>query len=249
MLTRDHSLNAREWVIKYGQWGRSHWVVSTLTLLGVFAAIQIGTLPFGEINSLSRRNPTTTAFIQERVEEAAREGRHFNARLDWISLKDIPRDLVNAVIVSEDGTFWTHHGFDWYELKESIETDLGKGRAARGASTITQQLVKNLYLSSSKNPIRKIKEWVLTWWMERTLTKSRILELYLNVIEWGDDIYGVKEASVFHFGKPVALLSREEAARLAAIIPSPRQHMANSDSQYVVNRSKLIIERMDARGL
>jgi monofunctional biosynthetic peptidoglycan transglycosylase len=156
--------------------------------------------------------------------------------------------VINAVIVSEDGTFWAHHGFDWYELKESIGRNLEEGRAARGASTITQQLVKNLFLSPSKNPLRKMKEWVLTWWMEQKLSKSRILEIYLNVIEWGNGVYGIEAASWYHFGKSAELLSKNEAARLAAIIPDPTDHMADSDSQYVTRRSALILDRMEARG-
>ena len=164
-------------------------------------------------------------------------------------MSEIPRDLVNAVIVSEDGTFWSHHGFDWFELKESVQRDIAEGRAARGASTITQQLVKNLLLSSSKNPLRKIKEWILTWWTEMKLKKSRILEIYLNVIEWGDGVYGVEAASYYHFAKPVQLLTREESARLAAIIPSPRRYTADSDVPYVLRRTELILERMTARGL
>ena len=182
-------------------------------------------------------------------EEAAREkGRRFRKMQYWIPLREIPRDAVNAVIVAEDGTFWTHGGFDWYEFRESVERNLEEGRAARGASTITQQLVKNLFLSASKNPLRKLKEWALTWFTERVMSKSRILELYLNVIEWGDGVYGIEAASRYYFDESASQLTREQAARLAAIIPSPRRHRADVDSRYVVRRSRLVLERLAARG-
>ena len=187
--------------------------------------------------------------MREQAAEAKKDNRPFHKVQYWISLRSIPQDAIDAVIVSEDGTFWSHHGFDWFEFKESIERNFEEGRAARGASTITQQLVKNLYLSPSKNPLRKMKEWILTWYMEQELSKSRILEIYLNVIEWGDGVYGIEAASHYYFDKTASDLHREECARLAAIIPSPRKHRADVDSKYVLRRSTLILERMEARGM
>lgn len=194
-------------------------------------------------------NVSETAFMYEQAASAKGQNRPFHKMQYWIPLRSIPQDAIDAVIVSEDGTFWSHHGFDWFEFRESIERNFEEGRAARGASTITQQLVKNLYLSSSKNPLRKIKEWILTWYMEQQLGKSRILEIYFNVIEWGDGVYGIEAASRYYFDKSVPELNREECARLAAIIPSPRKHRADVDSKYVLRRSKLILERMEARGM
>ncbi len=230
------------------QWIRRHPFLCALVLLLLGLIEQLATLPYGEVSDLARKNPGRTAFMEERAGILLAEGRRLRVVQQWTPLDGIPRDVVNAVVVAEDGTFWSHHGFDWYELRESVERDLSEGRAARGASTITQQLVKNLFLSSSKNPIRKLKEWILTWWMETKLKKARILEIYLNVIEWGDGVYGVEAASLYHFGKPVEMLDRYEAARLAAIIPSPRNHMAESDTPYVLRRTELILERMAARG-
>jgi monofunctional biosynthetic peptidoglycan transglycosylase len=222
------------------------------SLLIVFAALiafQLCTLPYGDIAELQRKNPSETAFMRERAARLREKGRRFRKIQYWIPLKEIPKDAIDAVIVAEDGTFWSNEGFDWFEFKESLERDFGEGRAARGASTITQQLVKNLYLSSSRSVLRKLKEWALTWYMNRELTKSRILEIYLNVIEWGDNVYGIEAASRHYFGKSASTLSREECARLAAIIPSPRRHRADGDSRYVLRRSQLILERMEARGL
>jgi monofunctional biosynthetic peptidoglycan transglycosylase len=187
--------------------------------------------------------------MQEHAQEALEQGKQFKKVQRWISISAIPRDAINAVIISEDGTFWTHSGFDWFEFRESIELNLKEGRAARGASTITQQLVKNLYLSPSKNPLRKIKEWVLTWYIERTLSKQRILELYLNVIEWGRGIYGIEAASQQYFAKSASSLSREESARLAAVIPNPRRYRVDKETRYLERRSQLILSRMAAQGL
>lgn len=248
MLAEQHLEQPRGIFKKFFGWATFHPFKLTAILLGTVILEQVATLPFGEINALAKINPTTTAFIDERASFLKSEGKQFRKLQSWVPLKEIPRDVVNAVIVAEDGTFWSHHGFDWYELKESIERNIDEGRTARGASTITQQLVKNLFLSSSKNPVRKLKEWILTWWMETRLSKSRILEIYLNMIEWGNGVYGVEAASLYHFGKPVTLLTRNEAARLAAIIPDPRAYMADSDSHYVERRSALILQRMDARG-
>ena len=208
----------------------------------------IFSLPFDEVKKLRTTNPTRTAFMREHAQLAKENNRKFFVRQKWIPLSEIPRDAVNAVIVAEDGTFWTHNGFDWFEFQESIERNLEEGRAVRGASTISQQVVKNLFLSSSKNPLRKLKEWILTWYMEKHLSKKRILEIYMNIIEWGYGIYGIEAAANYYFNKSATELNREECARLAAIIPSPRKHRADVDSKYVLRRSKLILERMEARG-
>lgn len=186
--------------------------------------------------------------MKANAERARERGQPSRTIQHWVPLGLIPPEAVNAVIVAEDGTFWAHGGFDWFEFRESLGKNLRELRFARGASTITQQLVKNLYLSASKDPLRKLREWILTWEMERTLSKSRILELYLNVIEWGDGIYGIEAASRHYFGKSVSQLTREESARLAAVIPNPKRHRADSNSRYVLRHTQLILTRMDARG-
>lgn len=231
------------------RWARHHPFYTTLVVLSLIVGIDLAMLPYGDIVALKNKNPTETAFMRYHAERAKREGRPFRKKQIWVPLKAISQDLREAVVVAEDGTFWSHEGFDWYEFKESLERDLEEFRAVRGASTITQQLVKNLYLSPSKNPLRKIKEWILTWYMEQTLSKTRILELYLNLIEWGDGIYGAEAAARTYFGKSASELTREEAARLAAVIPNPRRFRANSDSRYVQRRAALILSRMEARGL
>lgn len=218
-------------------------------LLTCWVILEILTLPFPGIARLSSINPSETAFMRLRAEQAKESRQSFRRIHSWVPLRSIPPDLVNAVVVAEDGLFWTHGGFDWFEVKESLVRNISERKIARGASTITQQLVKNLYLSPSRNPLRKVREWVLTWWMEQNLSKTRILELYLNVIEWGDGVYGVQAASRVYFGKDVSLLSREEAVRLAAVIPSPHRHRPDDDSRYVSRRTEQILARMAARGM
>jgi len=243
---------ARDRLQEFGRallrWVRAHKIASIVLLIFFWILIEIITLPFGSVARLKKTNPPETALMKERAEQEKERGRTFKIRQRWVPLGSISKDLVNAVIVAEDGTFWSHEGFDWYEFRESVERDIKEGRAARGASTITQQLVKNLFLSTSKNPLRKLKEWVLTWYTERVLSKSRILELYLNVIEWGSGVFGIEAASEYYFAKPASALSRDEAARLAAIIPSPRRFRPDGDSRYVARRSNRILERMAARG-
>jgi monofunctional biosynthetic peptidoglycan transglycosylase len=236
-------------VTKFIQVIKRNPIKSLIISFLVIVILQILFLPFGSIRQLKTKNAGETAFMREQAANAEQEHRPFHKMQYWISLRSIPQEAIDAVIVSEDGTFWSHHGFDWFEFRESVERNFEEGRAVRGASTITQQLVKNLYLSSSKNPLRKMKEWILTWYMEQQLGKSRILEIYFNVIEWGDGVYGIEAASRFYFEKSASNLNRDECARLAAIIPSPRKHRADVDSKYVLRRSKLILDRMDARGM
>ncbi|MBI3006161.1 MAG: monofunctional biosynthetic peptidoglycan transglycosylase [Ignavibacteriales bacterium] len=224
-------------------------VKTALLLFMLLVVVSIVPLPLSEVRQLKNSNPSWTAFMREHEAAARERGKRFYKSQQWISLSKIPKHVVDAIVVAEDGTFWSHSGFDWYEFRESVVRNLKEGRFARGASTITQQLVKNIYLSSSKNPFRKLREWILTWYMERTLSKSRILEIYLNVIEWGSGVYGIEAASQRYFGKSAASLTRDEATKLAAIIPSPRKHEADEDSQYVMRRASMILERMKVRGM
>lgn len=228
---------------------RKHKGKAVFALLGSWVLVEFIKLPFGEISELRTRNPRETAFMREYSEETKEGGKKALLIRRWVPLDSIPKDVVNAVVVAEDGSFWSHSGFDWFEFRESLERNLKEGRVARGASTISQQLVKNLFLSSSRNPLRKLREWILTWYLERELEKSRILEIYLNVIEWGEGVYGVAAASQTYFDKPVNELNREEAVRLAASIPNPRRHRADEESEYLARRRTMITGRMHARGM
>jgi len=164
--------------------------------------------------------PTTMVQIQRRV-QARIHGRPYRKRYVFVPLGRISKELQHAAIASEDERFYQHHGIDWTELHKAVDRDLDRGKLGRGASTITQQLVKNLFLTTSRSVVRKAIEFTISPAADLILGKQRVLELYLNVIEWGPGIYGAEAAASYYYNTPAARLSREESARLAAIIPSP----------------------------
>ncbi len=166
----------------------------------VFVYLSYLYLSLPDVRVLATSNPPTTAFIELRAREARAEGKTPRRVQRWVRYERISNNLRRAVLVAEDSAFWDHDGVDVEQLKESIEQSLEKGKQLRGGSTITQQLAKNLYLSPSRNPIRKLRELLITRKLEASLTKRRILELYLNVIEWGDGIYGAEAAARTYFG-------------------------------------------------
>jgi monofunctional biosynthetic peptidoglycan transglycosylase len=202
------------------------------------------TLP--DVRLLKTVNPPTTAFMELRADEARRLGRTPRRVQRWVSYGHISADLKRAVLVAEDDAFWQHEGVDFEQLQESLETDWARGRWVRGGSTITQQLAKNLYLSPSKNPLRKLRELVIARRLEAELKKARILELYLNVIEWGDGIYGAEAAARTYFGTPSASLGPSESALLAAAIVNPRVLNPGHPTARLLRRQQLILRRMGA---
>ncbi len=204
---------------------------------------------YPDISSLKKENPSKTSFMEFREKEWANEGIDKTISQKWVPLKRISPYLIKAVIIAEDDKFWRHEGFDFAAMEQALKKDLKKRRFKAGGSTISQQLAKNLYLSPSKNPIRKIKEAILTWRMERTLSKRRIVEIYLNVAEWGDGIFGIEAASRHYFGKHASALSAQEASRLATVLPNPRVYNVNGDSRYIRNRSARIYKIMVSRGI
>jgi monofunctional biosynthetic peptidoglycan transglycosylase len=218
-----------------------------LLLVLAFIVIELSTIPWFGVAGLKSGNPGPTALMKQRMEEARDEGKALRVSQRWIALSRLPRHVIDAVVIAEDGTFYSHSGIDWFEVQESIEKNVKERRAARGASTITQQLAKNLYLSTSKDPVRKLKEVVITVLLERFLSKNRIMELYLNVIEWGRGVFGVEAAARTYFGKSASALSAAECMRLAAVIPSPLKHRPDSDSRYVMRRTAMVQRRLAAR--
>jgi monofunctional glycosyltransferase len=182
--------------------------------------------------------PFTAVHAQRRVESWA-AGAEYRKRYTPVPLDRIAGNLQRAVVTAEDSRFWEHRGFDWVEVRSAIEDEIAEGRT-RGASTITQQLVKNLFLTTWRSPVRKVAEVPLTVAAEPILGKRRILELYLNVVEWGPGVYGAEAAARHHYGVPAARLTREQAARLAAVLPAP---LRRSPGQ--MNRSAdRILDRM-----
>lgn len=230
-------------------WTKKNKVRTVIYGIALLFFLQYLTLPNNSLQSLRKNNPKKTAMMVQREDEASSSVKPFAIQQQWVPISRISKNLINAVIVSEDGMFYEHDGVDWYELEESIIKNLEKGKAARGGSTISQQLSKNLYLSTSKDPIRKLKELIITLRMERTLSKRRILEIYLNVIEWGNGVFGAEAAAKKYFGKSASQLSREEAAQMAAVIPSPRRNQPNVLTRYIARRTSIILNRMSARGM
>ncbi len=204
---------------------------------------------FPDVAALGKTNPKKTAFMEYREKEWEREGKKKKIQQRWVSLSQISPYVVKAVIIAEDDKFWKHEGFDFEAMQKAIGKDIQKGKIKVGGSTISQQLAKNLYLSPSKNPIRKIKEAILTWRIEEHLSKKRIIELYLNVAEWGDGVFGIEMAARTHFGKSAAVLNAQEAARLAAVLPNPRKFNPTGTSRYVSGRAERIYQIMVRRGI
>ena len=198
-----------------------------------------------DVKALATRPPATTAFIEQYKERERAAGRTPKVSIRWTPYAAIAPEVKRAVLVAEDINFFSHHGFDWGQIRIAVEEALHDSEAPRGASTITQQLVKNLWLSGSRNPLRKIKEMVLTWQVERTLSKRRILELYLNVAEFGPGIYGVGPAARAYFGKSPADLGQEEASLLAASLPRPSTWHPGSKSSAYQRYAAAIRARMD----
>lgn len=205
---------------------------------------------YPDVSRLKKINPGKTAMMEYREAEWRRDGKNYRVIQKWVPLRAISPYLVKAVLIGEDDKFWKHEGFDYEAMQKAIEKDIKEQKFKLGGSTISQQLAKNLFLSPSKNPVRKIREAIITWRMEKTLSKKRILELYLNVAEWGDrGIFGIEAAARHYYGKPASALGPEEAVRLATVLPNPRKFNPLSSQRYVVNRSNLIYKIMVRRGI
>ncbi len=216
----------------------------TLILLGCVAALLLyfwATYP--NVAKLRDQNPESTAMIDNRAAEALSEGRQPKRVQTWVPIDRISPNVVRAVIAGEDTRFFEHDGFDYDAIRDAAEENWEQKKIVRGASTITQQLAKNLYLSESRDPFRKIREAMITRSLESNLTKWRILEIYLNVIEWGDGIYGVEAAAQTYFGTSAARLSVSQAAHLSAMIPNPRTVYNPSKNPRNVARRQRIIAR------
>ena len=227
--------------MKFPRWPRTRW--KRVALVAAAAIVGWYVISCALLISYRWGNPPVTMVqLQRRVESWFSAG-EYESRHRWIPLRQIPRDLQRAVIAAEDGAFYEHSGVDWKEM-QIVAADARSGRRVRGGSTITQQLVKNLFFTTHRNPLRKLYEYGLTPVAERVLGKDRILELYLNEIEWGPGVWGAGAAAQFHYNKPAERLSRSEAARLAACIPAPRTRRPSRMDTY----SGIILKRMSSRG-
>lgn len=219
-------------------------VVIFLVLLSAFLWIT-----FPNISVLKKTNPKKTSMMKLREAEWKAKKKKRRINHIWVPYSKISPYLAKAVIIAEDDKFWRHEGFDYEAIQKAVEKDIKAGKFKAGGSTISQQLAKNLYLTPSKNPLRKIKEALITWRIEQTLSKKRIIEIYLNVVEWGDGVFGAEAASRHHFGKSAMELTPLEAARLAVVLPNPRRLIASGDQNYVNRRANVIYNIMVKRGI
>jgi monofunctional biosynthetic peptidoglycan transglycosylase len=206
-------------------------------LLVFYLSIPSFSIPFLEYGKFR-----ITSVMEERALE---NNLLFFPKQSWVNLEDVNPNLLRSIISMEDGNFYNHKGIDWRELEKSLKVNERKKRIARGGSTITMQLAKNLYLRTDRNVFRKAKEFIITARLEKEVSKNTILENYINAVEWGDGIFGVKEASGVYFNKLPKDLSVDQCARLAAVIPSPLKHGPVDNSSYVRRRSTIIKGRYD----
>jgi monofunctional glycosyltransferase len=219
-------------------------LAGALALLAVLLIVVGLTLP--DVSGLAAENPPSTSLMRLREAEAKRAGATLVVRQEWIDFGRIPDLFKKAVLVSEDASFYAHKGIDYEELKAAIKQDLREKRFARGASTITQQLAKNLFLSTDKTLWRKLKELWITRRLEKALPKNRIFSLYLNLIEFGPGVFGVQAAARHWFGKSVEELSLEEIVRLTAIIPRPLRADPRSNDAWMKFKGTWIADTLKA---
>ena len=215
-------------------------------VLGAGALALFFSLP--SVAHLKTENPKTTALIEQRRSEARRAGREFKVRQVWVSFDSIPELLKESVRVAEDARFYEHEGIDYDEISAAIKKDLDRGGFVRGASTITQQLAKNLFLSTDKTLARKLKELWLARQLEKELPKNRIFHLYLNVIEFGPGVFGVEAAAHRFFGKSVGQLNLEEIVRLTAVIPKPLSENPTRNSSWLKWKAGWILTTLRKTG-
>jgi monofunctional biosynthetic peptidoglycan transglycosylase len=201
---------------------------------------------FGCVWYWSVNNPDSTAFMRSRLERLRESDPGAQIRYSWVPYRRISAHLKRAVVAAEDAKFATHDGFDWDGIRKAYEKNLREGEVVAGGSTITQQLAKNLLLSGERTWWRKAEEAAITVMIELVMDKRRILELYLNVVEWGEGIFGAEAAARVHFDASAADLAPEQAARLAAILPRPRHYGPDPNTAYLQRRTEIILARMNA---
>lgn len=189
-------------------------------------------------------NPATTAFMDARLAIMREKNPIAKIEQQWVAYEKISSHLKRAILVAEDDRFVDHEGFDWEGIQKAIDKNQKKGKVVAGGSTISQQLAKNLFLSGERSLLRKSEEAIITMMMERILDKERILDIYLNVIEWGDGVFGAEAASRHYFGVSAAQLSQQQAARLAAMVPRPRFYDKNRNAPWLQKKTQIILDRM-----
>ncbi|RKH41847.1 monofunctional biosynthetic peptidoglycan transglycosylase [Corallococcus sp. AB050B] len=223
------------------RWAR--WAVGGV-LVGVLGISVLTFAGLPDAEALVKENPKTTALIEQRASEAREAGRKPRRKQQWVPLSAVSKPAVDAVLLSEDASFYLHDGVDTVELARAVGQAVEAGKLERGASTLTQQLAKNLWLSTDRSLVRKLKELVLAHRLEEALTKQRILTLYLNVVEWGNGVYGIEAGAREHFGVSASQLSVAQGAVLAAMLPSPRKRSPSSGSRALWKHAHRVVDSL-----
>jgi len=224
-------------VIRLLRWG------GRFILFAIAALLAVQLWFFLHIVYWIKFNPSSTAFMRGRMEILREDDAKAKLRYQWVPYQKVSPHLKRAVIAAEDSTFAEHRGFDWNGIKVAWERNKREGDIVAGGSTITQQLAKNLFFSGQRTWWRKGQEAVVTVMLETVMSKQRIFEIYLNVIEWGEGVFGAEAAARYHYGISAAGLSAEQAARLAAMVPSPRRYGPGANTPYLRQRTSIIYSR------
>jgi monofunctional glycosyltransferase len=217
-----------------------------LVLIALIALTLLQFWFFARVAYYTVNDPGSTAFMRSSLNRLREERPDATLRYQWIPYRSISTHLKRAVVAAEDSGFVEHDGFDWKGIRKAYEKNLREGEVVAGGSTISQQLAKNLFLSGERAWWRKAQEAAITVMIELIMDKRRILELYLNVIEWGEGVFGAEAASKYHFGVPASQLAPEQAARLAAMVPSPRRYGPGGNTAYLQRRTQTLLARMNA---
>ena len=208
----------------------------------IFLAVQLSF--FVRIWWWKDHNPSSTAFMEASLERMREKRPDAKLRHTWVPYDRISANLKRAVVAAEDAKFADHEGFDWEAIEKALEKNKAKGKVVAGGSTISQQLAKNLFLSGERSALRKGQEALITVMIEHVMDKRRILEIYLNVIEWGDGVFGAEAAARHYYGVGAGALSPEQSARLAAVVPNPRFYDRNRNTAFLARRTQTILARM-----
>ncbi len=221
-----------------------HWLLQTAALL-VAAVFFYQLWFFIHIWYWVDHNPERSAFMETRLEDLQSKKPQSDLKHVWVPYNRISVHLKRALIAAEDAKFLEHEGFDWESIQQAYEKNLQQGKIVAGGSTISQQLAKNLFLSSTRTPWRKTEEALITLMLEHMMDKKRILEIYLNIIEWGNGIFGAEAAARHYYGVSASALSMEQSARLAAMVPKPRYYDRNRNTPWLNRKTGIILERMN----
>ncbi len=216
-------------------------IVGALLLLLLLYQLWI----FAHIAWWVNHNPSTSAFMDQRL--LMMQSKHPDAELrhQWVPYAKISNNLKRAMIASEDAKFVDHEGFDWAGIQKAYEKNMKKGKIVAGGSTISQQLAKNLFLSTKRTPWRKAEEVLITVMLEQMMTKERIFEIYLNVIEWGNSVFGAEAAARYYYRVSAAELSAPQAAKLASMVPNPRYYDLHREARGMLRKTEIILKRMN----